>query len=188
MPTRPGTYSDAQVAGWKVVTDAVHAKGGKIVLQIWHTAGSPIPSSRRTARLRSAPSAIRANTKTFVVGQGFVDVSEPRALRLDEIPGIVADFRYAAGRAIEAGFDGVELHGAHGYLLDAFLRDGTQLPHRPVRRLRREPRPAAPGDGEGRGRRDRRGPAGRTPVAPSPRPATPTTPTRRPCSTTWSRA
>jgi N-ethylmaleimide reductase len=71
------------------------------------------------------PSAIRANTKTFIAGQGFVDVSEPRALTLEEIPGIVADFRNAARRAIQAGFDGVELHGAHGYLLDAFLRDGS---------------------------------------------------------------
>uniref|UniRef100_UPI0035C9FB77 oxidoreductase n=1 Tax=uncultured Sphingomonas sp. TaxID=158754 RepID=UPI0035C9FB77 len=72
-----------------------------------------------------APSAIRAKTKTFVASEGFVDTSMPRALALEEIPGIVADFRSSAGRAIEAGFDGVELHGAHGYLLDAFLRDGS---------------------------------------------------------------
>jgi N-ethylmaleimide reductase len=68
---------------------------------------------------------MRAHTKTFISGQGFVDVSTPRALSLPEIPGIVEDFRYASTRAMEAGFDGVELHGAHGYLLDAFLRDGT---------------------------------------------------------------
>ena len=72
------------------------------------------------------PSAIRANTKTFLATQGFVDVSMPRALELTEIPGIIAAFRHACTRAIEAGFDGVELHGAHGYLLDAFLRDGTK--------------------------------------------------------------
>jgi N-ethylmaleimide reductase len=71
------------------------------------------------------PSAIRANSKTFLADQGFVDVSTPRALALQEIPGIVESFRHAAACAIEAGFDGVELHGAHGYLLDAFLRDGT---------------------------------------------------------------
>lgn len=121
----PGVYSDAQVAGWKVVTDAVHAKGGKIVLQLWHTGRVSHTLFQKDGQPPVAPSAIRANTKTFVVGEGFVDVSEPRALALDEIPGIVADFRHAAARAIEAGFDGVELHGAHGYLLDAFLRDGT---------------------------------------------------------------
>lgn len=121
----PGSYSDAQVAGWKVVTDAVHAKGGKIVLQLWHTGRVSHTLFQKDGKPPVGPSAIRANTKTFVVGEGFVDVSEPRALELSEIPGIVADFRHAAARAIEAGFDGVELHGAHGYLLDAFLRDGT---------------------------------------------------------------
>jgi N-ethylmaleimide reductase len=121
----PGSYTDAQVAGWKVVTDAVHAKGGKIVLQLWHTGRVSHTLFQKDGQAPVAPSAVRANTKTFVVGQGFVDVSEPRALQLDELPGIVADFRHAAARAIEAGFDGVELHGAHGYLLDAFLRDGT---------------------------------------------------------------
>ncbi|MGH6964144.1 MAG: alkene reductase [Phenylobacterium sp.] len=121
----PGSFSDAQVAGWKVVTDAVHAKGGKIVLQLWHTGRVSHTLFQKNGQAPVGPSAIRAETKTFVVGQGFVDVSKPRALELSEIPGIVADFRYAAGRAIEAGFDGVELHGAHGYLLDAFLRDGT---------------------------------------------------------------
>jgi len=121
----PGSYSDAQVAGWKVVTDAVHAKGGKIVLQIWHTGRVSHTLFQKNGQAPVGPSAIRAETKTFVVGQGFIDVSKPRALELSEIPGIVGDFRHAAGRAIEAGFDGVELHGAHGYLLDAFLRDGT---------------------------------------------------------------
>jgi N-ethylmaleimide reductase len=71
------------------------------------------------------PSAVRANTKTFLAGQGFVDASMPRALELGEISGIIEDFRYASTRAMEARFDGIELHGAHGYLLDAFLRDGT---------------------------------------------------------------
>ncbi|RAK60282.1 alkene reductase [Phenylobacterium hankyongense] len=121
----PGVYSDAQVAGWRAVTDAVHAKGGKIVLQVWHTGRVSHTLFQKDGQAPVGPSGIRAATKTFVAGQGFVDVSEPRALRLDEIPGIVDDFRHAARRAIEAGFDGVELHGAHGYLLDAFLRDGT---------------------------------------------------------------
>jgi N-ethylmaleimide reductase len=121
----PGVYSDAQVAGWRAVTDAVHAKGGKIVLQVWHTGRVSHALFQKDGQAPVGPSDIRAATKTFVAGQGFIDVSAPRALRLEEIPGIVDDFRHAARRAIEAGFDGVELHGAHGYLLDAFLRDGT---------------------------------------------------------------
>jgi len=121
----PGCYTDEQVRGWKKVTDAVHAKGGVIAVQLWHTGRVSHTSFQKDGQAPVGPSAIRANTKTFVAGQGFVDASTPRALRLDEIPGIVEDFRYASTRAIEAGFDGVELHGAHGYLLDAFLRDGT---------------------------------------------------------------
>jgi N-ethylmaleimide reductase len=121
----PGCYTDDQVSGWKNVTDAVHAKGGKIVVQLWHTGRVSHTSFQKGGQAPIGPSAIRANTKTFLAGQGFVDVSMPRALALGEIPGIVEDFRYACTRALEAGFDGVELHGAHGYLLDAFLRDGT---------------------------------------------------------------
>lgn len=120
----PGCYTDAQVAGWKVVTDAVHAKGGVIFLQLWHC-GRISHSLFQHGEPPVGPSSLRANAKTFVIGKGFVDVSTPRALRLDEMPGIVADFRHAARCAITAGFDGVEVHGAHGYLLDAFLRDGA---------------------------------------------------------------
>jgi N-ethylmaleimide reductase len=121
----PGCYTDDQVRGWKRVTEAVQAKGGSMIVQLWHTGRMSHTSFQKDGQAPVAPSAIRANAKTFIVGQGFVDVSMPRALRLDEIPGITADFRHACTRAIEAGFDGVELHGAHGYLLDAFLRDGT---------------------------------------------------------------
>jgi N-ethylmaleimide reductase len=121
----PGCFTDDQVRGWKSVTDAVHAKGGIIVVQLWHTGRVSHTSFQQDGQAPVGPSAIRANTKTFLAGKGFVDVSMPRALRLDEIPGIIEDFRHASTRAIEAGFDGVELHGAHGYLLDAFLRDGT---------------------------------------------------------------
>lgn len=120
----PGCYTDAQVAGWKVVTDAVHAKGGVIFLQLWHC-GRISHTVFQHGEPPVGPSSLRANAKTFVAGEGFVDVSAPRALHLDEIPGIIADFRHAARCAITAGFDGVEVHGAHGYLLDAFLRDGT---------------------------------------------------------------
>ena len=121
----PGCYTDGQVAGWKAVTGAVHDKGGKIVVQLWHTGRMSHTRFQKDGAAPVAPSAIRADAKTFIAGQGFVDCSTPRALTLDEIPGIIADFRFAASRAMEAGFDGVELHGAHGYLLDAFLRDGT---------------------------------------------------------------
>ncbi len=120
----PGCYTPAQVAGWKGVTDAVHAKGGRIILQLWHT-GRISHSIFQNGEAPVGPSDLRANAKTFVAAEGFVDVSQPRALRLDELPGIVADFRHAARCAMQAGFDGVEVHGAHGYLLDAFLRDGT---------------------------------------------------------------
>ncbi len=121
----PGCYTDDQVRGWKKVTDAVHARGGTIVVQLWHTGRVSHTSFQKHGLAPVGPSAIRANTKTFLASQGFVDVSMPRALELTEIPGIIADFRHACNCAIEAGFDGVELHGAHGYLLDAFLRDGT---------------------------------------------------------------
>jgi N-ethylmaleimide reductase len=120
----PGCYSDAQVEGWKVVTDAVHAAGGIIFVQLWHC-GRISHTVFQHGEPPVGPSSLRANAKTFVASKGFVDVSAPRALRIDELPGIVADFRHAARCAITAGFDGVEIHGAHGYLLDAFLRDGT---------------------------------------------------------------
>jgi len=120
----PGCYTDAQVAGWKVVTDAVHAKSGVIFLQLWHC-GRISHTVFQHGEPPVGPSSLPANAKTFVAGKGFVDVSAPRALHLGEIPGIIADFRHAARCAITAGFDGVEVHGAHGYLLDAFLRDGT---------------------------------------------------------------
>jgi N-ethylmaleimide reductase len=120
----PGIHSDAQVAAWKLATDAVHARGGKIFLQLWHVGRISHVSLQPNGQAPVAPSAIRANSKTFVNG-GFTDVSEPRALRLDELPGIVAAYRKGAANAIRAGFDGVEIHGANGYLLDQFLRDGS---------------------------------------------------------------
>lgn len=119
----PGIHSAEQVAGWKRVTDAVHAKGGKIFLQLWHVGRVSHVDLQPGGQAPVAPSAIRAKTKTFVGGT-FVDVSEPRALRLDEIPAIVEGYRKGAANAMAAGFDGVEIHGANGYLLDQFLRDG----------------------------------------------------------------
>ena len=118
----PGIYTQEQVDGWRAVTDAVHAKGGRIVVQLWHVGRISHTSLLPDGVQPVAPSAIRANAKTFTA-DGFVDVSEPRALALDEIPGVVEEFRTAARNAIEAGFDGVEIHGANGYLIDQFLRD-----------------------------------------------------------------
>lgn len=120
----PGIYSDAQVAAWKKVTDEVHKRGGKIFIQLWHVGRISHVDLQPNGGKPVAPSAIKANTKTFVGGK-FVDVSEPRALELNEIPGIVDDFRKAAANAIKAGFDGVEIHGANGYLLDQFARDSS---------------------------------------------------------------
>jgi N-ethylmaleimide reductase len=120
----PGIFSAEQVAGWKRVTDAVHAKGGKIVVQLWHVGRISHVSLLPGGQPPVSATARRAKTKTFIAG-GFADVSTPRALRLDELPRIVADYRHAARCAIEAGFDGVEIHGANGYLLEQFLRDSV---------------------------------------------------------------
>ena len=122
----PGIYTQAQIDGWRQVTDAVHAKGGLIFLQLWHVGRVSNVALQPGGALPVAPSAIRAETKTFV-NNAFIDVSEPRALELDEIPGIVEDFRQAAANAITAGFDGVEIHSANGYLLEQFIKDGANL-------------------------------------------------------------
>lgn len=120
----PGLYTPEQIAAWREVTDAVHAKDGLIVAQLWHVGRVSHTSLLPEGMQPVAPSAIRANTKTFTA-KGFVDASAPRALAIEEIPGIVDDYRSAARNAIEAGFDGVEIHGANGYLIDQFLRDGA---------------------------------------------------------------
>jgi N-ethylmaleimide reductase len=118
----PGIYNAAQVAGWRHVTDAVHAEGGKIVVQLWHVGRISHVSLQPGGQAPVSSTARRANGKTFTA-KGFEDVSAPRALRLDELPGVVAAYRHAARCAIDAGFDGVEVHGANGYLLEQFLRD-----------------------------------------------------------------
>ncbi len=121
----PGLYTPEQIVGWRKVTEAVHAKGGRIFVQLWHV-GRVSHVDLHGGEAPVAPSAIRAEAKTFV-NNGFADVSQPRALELVEIPGIVEDFRKAAANAIEAGFDGVEVHGANGYLLDQFLRETANI-------------------------------------------------------------
>jgi N-ethylmaleimide reductase len=120
----PGIYTDAQVEGWKKITDVVHAEGGRIFTQLWHVGRISHVSLQPGGGQPVAPSAIRANGKTFVE-TGFVDVSEPRALEAEEIPGIVRDYLAAAENAKRAGFDGIEIHAANGYLIDQFLKDGS---------------------------------------------------------------
>ncbi|MBE9049787.1 alkene reductase [Nostocales cyanobacterium LEGE 11386] len=119
----PGIYSPEQVTAWQQVTDAVHAKGGKIFLQLWHSGrvGHPFLLD---GELPVAPSAIAA-TGTLHTPRGKVTLETPRALETDEISQIIEQFRQGAKNAMNAGFDGVELHGAFGYLIDQFLQDGS---------------------------------------------------------------
>ncbi len=120
----PGIYSEDQVAGWKKVVDAVHAKGGKICMQLWHVGRISHTFFQPDNVAPVAPSAVRASAKVFIPS-GFDDVSMPRALTVDEIKSLVATYRQAAENAKRAGFDMVEVHGANGYLIDQFLRDKT---------------------------------------------------------------
>ncbi|BES85209.1 alkene reductase [Pectobacterium araliae] len=122
----PGIYTPAQIDGWRKITDAVHAKNGKIFLQIWHVGRVSHVDLQPGGAAPVAPSAIRAATQTFI-NNSFAEVSEPRALALNELPDIINDFRQAAANAIAAGFDGVEIHAANGYLLDQFLKDGANV-------------------------------------------------------------
>lgn len=119
----PGIHSPEQVAGWKKITDAVHKAGGKIFLQLWHV-GRISHSDFHDGRPPVSASAIAAVGQTWTE-QGQKDYSTPRALDASELPGIVEDFRKGAQNAKDAGFDGVEIHGANGYLLDQFTRDGS---------------------------------------------------------------
>jgi N-ethylmaleimide reductase len=122
----PGIGTDAHVAAWKKVTEAVHAKGGRIFMQLWHTGRISHPSLLPGGALPVAPSAIKPAGQSWTSG-GLQDFVTPRALAVDEIARIVADFRTATRRALEAGFDGVELHAASGYLPEQFLSSGTNL-------------------------------------------------------------
>ncbi|GFM76148.1 alkene reductase [Pseudomonas cichorii] len=120
----PGIWSEEQVAGWRKVTDAVHAAGGKIVSQLWHVGRFSTVDLQPDRQAPVAPSAIKAEGNTYTT-EGFVPVSMPRALETDEIPGIIEQYTRAAENARRAGFDGVEVHSANSYLLDQFLRDST---------------------------------------------------------------
>jgi len=122
----PGIYSKEQVAGWRKVTGRVHERGGRIFIQIWHVGRISHNSLQPGNGAPVAPSAIRAKGKTFVGGT-FTDISEPRALALQEISGIIETFKRGTANALEAGFDGVEIHGANGYLIEQFLQSHTNL-------------------------------------------------------------
>lgn len=120
----PGIFTTEQIEGWKQVTDAVHAEGGRIFLQLWHVGRLSHSLVQLNNELPVAPSAIKADGETYTP-LGLKPYELPRALTLDEIPDVIADFRQGAENAKRAGFDGVEIHGANGYLIDQFLRDGT---------------------------------------------------------------
>lgn len=123
-PATPGIHSTEQIEGWKHVTEVVHQQGGHIFLQLWHVGRISHPSLQPNGELPVAPSAIAPEgmASTYTGEQPYVT---PRALETDEIPGIVEQYRQAAKNALAAGFDGVEIHGANGYLLDQFLQDGS---------------------------------------------------------------
>src|SRR4029077_16303117 len=123
-PGTPGIHSAEQIAGWKGVTDAVHAAGGRIFLQLWHVGRISPPSLQPDGALPVAPSALAPAGQAWTL-DGMKPYVTPRALETAELAGIVAQFRQAAANAKAADFDGVEVHAAHGYLLDQFLRDST---------------------------------------------------------------
>lgn len=125
-PNTPGIFTDAQVAGWKAITDAVHAKGGKMVAQLWHVGRVSISAYQPDGLPGFAPSAILPTAgKAMTPGFELVDFETPRALTIEQIEGVVGDYVHAAENAIKAGFDGVEIHAANGYLIDQFLKDGS---------------------------------------------------------------
>lgn len=124
-PCTPGIHTQAQVEGWKKVTKAVHDKDGVIFLQLWHV-GRISHSAYHGGALPVAPSAIKPTGEVYTF-EGMKEYETPRALEINEIKEIVKDYARAAKNAIEAGFDGVEIHGANGYLIDEFLRDGTNI-------------------------------------------------------------
>ena len=123
-PNTPGIHTEAQVAGWKKITSAVHAKGGHMYLQLWHVGRISHPAYQEDGTQPVAPSAVKPKGQVFT-GTAMEEYVTPRALETGEIPGIIEEYIHGAKLAKEAGFDGVEIHNANGYLLDQFLRDGT---------------------------------------------------------------
>jgi N-ethylmaleimide reductase len=126
VPTRPGLTNEAQEAGWQLVTDAVHAAGGKIFVQLSHMGRTAHPSQLLEGRQPVGPSALAA-AGTVYTANGAEPYVTPRTLETDAISRIVAEFAAASARAKSADFDGIEIHGANGYLIDQFLRDGSNI-------------------------------------------------------------
>lgn len=120
----PGIFTEGQIAAWKKVTDAVHAEGGKIVVQLWHVGRISHTTIQPADQAPVAPSAIAAEAKVFTK-DGFQPTSTPRALDTDEMTRVISDYAHATRCAKEAGFDGVEVHAANGYLIDQFMKDGA---------------------------------------------------------------
>jgi N-ethylmaleimide reductase len=120
----PGLYNDAQIAGWKAITDAVHAKGGRIFLQLFHAGRQSHSDMQPDGAQPVAPSAVEYDGVAYTAS-GWVPSTPHRALSEPEVVALVEDFRRASARGLEAGFDGVEIHGANGYLIDQFLQDGS---------------------------------------------------------------
>ena len=118
-PNTPGIFNDAHVAGWKKVTNAVHEAGGLIFLQLWHVGRVSHPIFQPSGGTPIAPSAVKPKGQVFT-GTEMADYVTPRALEREEIPGIIAEYAHGAAAAKAAGFDGVEIHNANGYLLDQF--------------------------------------------------------------------
>ena len=125
FPGCPGIYNDDQVAGWRRVTDAVHAAGGRILCQLWHAGAASHPSNQPGGVLPVGPSRERPLINVLTSSFERAQMPLPRALETDELPGVVEQFAHAAGRAMKAGFDGVEIHGANGYLLEQFMKRST---------------------------------------------------------------
>ena len=123
-PNTPGIHAREQARGWKRVTEAVHQRQGRIFLQLWHVGRISHPSLQPNGALPVAPSAIRPDGEAYTY-QGRLPFGTPRALETEEIRDVIEQYRTAAQNSLEAGFDGVEIHAANGYLLDQFLRDGT---------------------------------------------------------------
>jgi N-ethylmaleimide reductase len=122
----PGIYTDDQVAGWRKVTGAVRSAGGQMFIQVMHAGRIAHPANTAHGRQPVAPSAVKPNAKMFTLS-GLEDIPEPRALRTDEVPAVIQEFRHAAAAARKAGAEGVEIHGANGYLIHQFLSDNANL-------------------------------------------------------------